>query len=475
MDTNSNSSNGRSSRLIIKSETNEATAKKTRDSRLVIKDLSANKGKKSESRLVIKHPSTDNMEAPRTSKETQSESTDSVDDLLVAEKNDAPTTGNKKLLLRKKSSGKSTTSSKKLLLKNTQTTKSQRLKVKSSTGKLRLKKKTKTPKLASPKESENPPLSGSRLLLRQTDENVALDQTINSVSEKALAMREKMSKQNSLGPVIKSAKSVSPELLRTSTVDVDKSSLSAKATPLSSKEIHRDNTTHTITDSLGQIFHKIPSAEYPLGESSELRSIPHDFFLARYPVTKDQFYDFLEETDRVSFSHEEYDEIESVSPSPNCPMVNISWNDAIEYCNWLSDRTGDLYALPTCDEWEAAARGQDSRVYPWGNTVPNSSLLCFIDGVLEPRSTAEVGYYEANKSPFDIIGMAGNVMEWTRDGFDDDRDPHILRGGSWRSTEVFCTTYSICLSFPPSKRRSYAGLRLLYIPAAQKNSYLNCI
>ena len=313
-------------------------------------------------------------------------------------------------------------------------------------------------------------------LLQQTSNDLALDQTINSVSEKALAMREKMSKQNTLGPVVKAARVINPDLLKTSSVSIDKETLSAEAVPLDvvhqSTEIRRKNTVHTITDSLGNVYHHIPSGEYNLGESNELSSITHDFYLARYPVTKGQFYDFLEETDQVFYSESEYDEIEMVSPSEDCPMNSVSFNDAIQYCRWLSKKTGDLYALPTCDEWEAAARGKDSRMYPWGNEVPNSSLLCFIDGELEPTSTASVDYYEANKSPFDIVGMAGNIMEWTRDSFDDERDPHILRGGSWKSTEEFCTTFAVCFSFPPSKRRSYAGLRLLYIPADMKDSYL---
>ena len=53
------------------------------------------------------------------------------------------------------------------------------------------------------------------------------------------------------------------------------------------------------------------------------------------------------------------------------PVVWVSWKDADEYCDWLSELTGKVYRLPTEAEWEKAARGTDKRIWPWGNEPPD--------------------------------------------------------------------------------------------------------
>jgi formylglycine-generating enzyme len=119
----------------------------------------------------------------------------------------------------------------------------------------------------------------------------------------------------------------------------------------------------------------------------------------------------------------------------NHPVNCVTATEAEEYCRWAHKR------LPTEVEWEYGARGGDARVYPWGDSSPAGQACWNGEGNNVGRgarkSTCPVGSFPAGKSPFGLLDMAGNVMEWTSSGFSDDyeRDrsegTRVVRGGSW--------------------------------------------
>lgn len=167
------------------------------------------------------------------------------------------------------------------------------------------------------------------------------------------------------------------------------------------------------------------------------------FEIARFPVTNAEYHSFIWDkgyrlpSNWTSFTFRDGTE--------NHPVVGVSKMDAEVYIDWLNKKAGMDYRLPTEAEWERAARGDDGRIYPWGNTF--DPWRCNTAESVK-KSTTPVGEYSpGGDSPCGAADMVGNVLEWTQSYFlpypykprtatDEARAKgrFVVRGGAWYYT-----------------------------------------
>ncbi len=228
-------------------------------------------------------------------------------------------------------------------------------------------------------------------------------------------------------------------------------------------EIGDSNLPAQIVDAHDVVMLLVPEGEFTMGsEAGYPDEVPvhpvwvDSFYIDRLEVTNRQYQDCVEagacspprradccteDPNRAPlwptyFGNPEYD---------NYPVIFITWFDANDFCTWRGAR------LATEAEWEKASRGDDARIYPWGNEEPMPELLNFtwLPGEFEVRpryATSPVGSYPKGASPYGVLDLAGNVYEWLWDRYDanyyevspyenptgpDTGDFRLTRGGSF--------------------------------------------
>ncbi len=223
------------------------------------------------------------------------------------------------------------------------------------------------------------------------------------------------------------------------------------AARLAERQIHPNFVSRT-----GIEMFLIPSGRFQMGSvapGSQVNEEPVTpvtlscFYLARYPVTNAQYETFApaHRNKRMPCANDAH------------PAVFVNYEEAMAFCEWLGGKETRKYRLPTEAEWEYAARGEDGRVFPWGNALNAGNLANFADARTkfawrDPSiddgfaESSPIGSYPRGASPFGIEDMAGNVFEWCFDWVEAYKgrevvnprgtkmaQRRIIRGGSWRS------------------------------------------
>lgn len=158
----------------------------------------------------------------------------------------------------------------------------------------------------------------------------------------------------------------------------------------------------------------VPGGVYLLGrpdgsiaEAPAVRVEIPAFYLDRTEVTVDQYNRYREDLSRRGQTvYPDGTELAQVAPSGTHPVVLVNWAEASAYAAWAGK------TLPTEAQWEAAARGLDGRLRPWGSQTPSwfSSR--------PNRRVDQVGSYADDRTPLDIYDLGANAWEWTADWYD---------------------------------------------------------
>ncbi len=203
----------------------------------------------------------------------------------------------------------------------------------------------------------------------------------------------------------------------------------------------------------------IPSGVFLMGnddgrgdESPRHQVRLNDFRLSRAEITNRQYVAFLDETGhqrpRAPGFAKNY-----LLDYPDLPVVNVSFDDVTDFCNWAAAKFGVTVRLPTEAEWEYAAQARrPNSLYPWGQESPMDWARYKGNAPAQEIPTVGANVFPANG--YGLFNMNGNVWEWVSDYYSKDyykiaplREPtgpdtgtrHVLRGGSWGDDETQLT------------------------------------
>lgn len=201
-------------------------------------------------------------------------------------------------------------------------------------------------------------------------------------------------------------------------------------------------------------------------ECPQHRVTVQPFYMSKHPITQGQ-----------------YQEVVGENPShfkgANRPVENVTWHDATEFCQRLSQKTGKSYRLPSESQWEYACRAGTTTPFYFGETITPD--LANYDGHFgyspkpNQKETTDVGSFSPNT--FGLYDMHGNVWEWCQDvwhssyknapadgsAWESGGEPsyRMARGGSWGDYPIYCRSASRDWG-GANDRNSFRGFRVVY-------------
>jgi gamma-glutamyl hercynylcysteine S-oxide synthase len=248
--------------------------------------------------------------------------------------------------------------------------------------------------------------------------------------------------------------------------DRTRGSEGAASTSPSSGERSKEEPSQESMDQTASDWVTIPAGTFLSGSGQSEVDLPA-FRIQRTEVTNGQYEAFLRECPAGSgcgpreepsyWEDQDYLEIRR-----DHPVVFVSWGDADRFCRWEGGR------LPTIDQWEKAARGKDGRAFPTGGALdPDAVNILGSDRRDEksraPRQIPTWGVfsdeYARDRSPYGVLGLAGNVSEWTSSASEDEPDLRLAAGGSWDSWDLNDGRTYARIPKNPTDRSSSLGFR----------------
>ncbi len=165
-------------------------------------------------------------------------------------------------------------------------------------------------------------------------------------------------------------------------------------------------------------------------------TISYPFAMSIHEVTSGEYQQFCDDTGKQMPSQPWI--------GKDYPIVNITWDDAVAYSDWLSAKTSKTYRLPSESEWEYAARAGTTTIFPFGDSIDRTDAIYADAAQISPplaKTDRSINY-----NSFRLYHMPGNVREWVADSWQDDyteapgnggirndgdTNAHVVRGGSY--------------------------------------------